>query len=281
MNSYYRDLAKGLRLTVVATLLFAAGALYAERPADLPQPRDYVSDFAHVLSPEVIARIDALSSQLDHSQANAKIAVVTVNTLDGEESEVWSNELETHWKMGKRTPGGDRLALVLLAVKDHKRRIDVGYGLEGILNDAKAGDIGREMVPYLRQNDFDSAVLLAVSQIGDVIAEDAHVTLNQEPAPRQGARHVQRGNPFGGLIFFIILFVIFGGSWIVRLLFGFGLLSGMFRGGRGWGGGGWGGGSWGSGGGWGGGGGGGGGGGFGGFGGGGGGFGGGGAGGSW
>lgn len=279
MNSCYRHLAKGLRLIVVATLLFASGVLYAERAADLPQPTDYVSDFAHVLSPEAVARIDAICSQLDHSQANAKIAVVTVNTLDGEESEDWSNELENHWKMGKKGPGGDREALILLAVKDHKRRIDVGYGLEGILNDAKAGDIGREMVPYLRQNDFDSAVLLAVSQMGDVIAQDAHVTLNEGPAPRQRAGHVHRSNPLGGLIFFIILFVIFGGSWIMRLLFGFGLLSGMFRGG--WGGGGWGGGSWGSGGGWGGGGGGGGGGGFGGFGGGGGSFGGGGAGGSW
>jgi uncharacterized protein len=280
MNSYHcRDVAKGLRLILVATLLFGAGLLYAERAADLPQPRDYVSDFAHVLSPEAVARIDAICSQLDHSQANAKIAVVTVNTLDGEEAEDWSNQLENHWKMGKKGPGGDREALILLAVKDHKRRIDVGYGLEGILNDAKAGDIGREMVPYLRQNDFDSAVLLAVSQMGEVIAEDAHVTLNEGPAPQHGAVRAQRSNPLGGLIFFIILFVIFGGSWIVRLLFGFGLLSGIFRGG--WGGGGWGGGSWGSGGGWGGGGGGGGGGGFGGFGGGGGGFGGGGAGGSW
>jgi uncharacterized protein len=279
MNSYYRHLAKGLRPTVVATLLFAAGVLYAERAADLPQPKDYVSDFAHVLSPEAIARIDAICSQLDHSQANAKIAVVTVNTLDGDEAEDWSNQLENHWKMGSKGPGGDRQALILLAVKDHKRRIDVGYGLEGILNDAKAGDIGREMVPYLRQNDFDSAVLLAVSEMGEVIAADAHVTLNEGQARGQGARRAHRSNPLGGFIFFIILFVIFGGSWIMRLLFGFGLLSGIFRGG--WGGGGWGGGSWGSGGGWGGGGGGGGGGGFGGFGGGGGSFGGGGAGGSW
>jgi uncharacterized protein len=277
MNSCYRHLAKGLRLIVVATLLFAAGVLYAERAADLPQPRDYVSDFAHVLSPEAIARIDAICSQLDHSQANAQIAVVTVRTLDGEEADDWSHELETHWKMGKK--GANRQALILLAVNDHKRRIEAGMDLQGILPDAKLGDIGREMVPYLRQNDFDSAVLLAVSQMADVIAADAHVTLNEGPAPRQGARHVHRGNPFGGLIFFIILFVIFGGSWVMRLLFGFGLLSGMFRGG--WGGGGWGGGSWGSGGGWGGGGGGGGGGGFGGFGGGGGGFDGGGAGGSW
>lgn len=275
MNSCYRDLAKGLRLILIATLLFAACALRAERPADLPQPTDYVSDFAHVLSPEAIARIDAICSQLDHSKANAKLAVVTVNTLDGEDAADWSNQLENHWKMGKKGSGGDREALILLAIKDHQRRIDVGYGLEGILNDARVGDIGREMVPYLRQNDFDDAVLMAVNQLGDVIARDAQISLDEGPARRQATGHVHRSNPLGGFIFLIILMVIFGGSWFMRLLFGFGLLSGIFRGG-------WGGGSWGSGGGWGGGGGGGsGGGGFGGFGGGGGSFGGGGAGGSW
>jgi uncharacterized protein len=46
--------------------------------------------------------------------------------------------------------GSDRGVLVLLAVDDHKYRIEVGYGLEGILPDGKVGDIGREMVPDLR-----------------------------------------------------------------------------------------------------------------------------------
>jgi uncharacterized protein len=287
MNSLYRDFAKGLRLIIVATLLFGAAVLRAERPEDLPLPTDYVSDFAHVLSPEAIAQIDRICTQLDHSQANAKIAVVTVKTLDGQDSADWANALETHWKMGKKGDGGDRLVLVLLSVNDHKRRIDVGYGLEGILPDARVGDIGREMVPYLRQNNFDAAVLVAVKQVGQVIAADAKVSLQgaeddfpqqsqQQAAPRRGGH----GNPFGGFILLIILLVVFGGSWIFRLLFGWGLLSTLFGGGRGWGGGGGGGGSWGSGGGWGGGGGGGGGG-FGGFGGDGGGFGGGGAGGDW
>jgi uncharacterized protein len=283
MNSFNRDFAKGLRLTVAVTLLFGAAVLRAERAQDLPQPTDYVSDFAHVLSPQAIARIDQICSQLDHSQANAQIAVVTVKTLDGEDSADWANELETHWKMGKKDV--NRELMILLAVNDHKRRIEVASGLEGILNDAKVGDIGREMVPYLRQNDFDDAMLLAVQQVGQVIADDAKVSLqgsDQAPLSQQADPRIHRSNPLGGIIFFIIIFLIFGGSWVFRLLFGWGLLSSIFRGSSGWHGGGGGGGSWGSGGGWGGGAGGGGGGsGFGGFGGDGGGFGGGGAGGSW
>ena len=59
-----------------------------------------------------------------------------------------------------------------------KYRIEVGYGLEGILNDAKVGDIGRTMVPAASQGDFNTAIPLGVQQIAQVIAADAGVTLN-------------------------------------------------------------------------------------------------------
>ena len=280
MKACFRCSGILFRLILAGVLVSSASFLLAERVEDLPKPTDYVSDFAHVLSPEAIARIDSLCGQLDHSQANAQVAVVTVRTLDGDDAADWASRLEDKWKMGKK--GSDRGVLILLAVQDHKRRIDVGYGLEGILPDGKVGDIGREMVPYLRRNDFNNAVLLAVGEIGQVIAQDAHVTLQDTEQGVQleqpGPHVVHRSSPLGGLILLIILMVFFGGFWVVRLLFGFGLLSSLLGGGP-WRGGGWGGGSWGSGGGWGGGGGGGGDSGFGGFGGGD--FGGGGAGGDW
>jgi uncharacterized protein len=255
MNSSYRDIAKGLRLVIVATLLFATAVLRAERVADLPKPTGYVSDYAHVLTPEAIARVEQVCKQLD-TQANAQVAVVTVHTIGEEDRDDYVNRLYHQMGIGKK--GSDRGVLIFLSVNDHQRRIEVGYGLEGILNDAKAGDIGREMVPYLRQNNFDAAVMVAVKQLGQVIADDAKVTLQdsgddwQLPQPQQGQpRRVHHGNPLGGFILLIILLVVFGGSWVFRLLFGWGLLSTLLGGGgRGWGGGGGGGGSWGSGGGW-------------------------------
>ena len=75
--------------------------------------------------------------------------------------------------------------MVFLAVDDHKYRIEVGYGLEGILNDAKIGDIGREMVPLLRANDYDGAMTQAVSEVAQVIAADANITLTDEPVAEQ------------------------------------------------------------------------------------------------
>jgi uncharacterized protein len=274
MHGFRPSRSAFLRLLFAAFFAFPAASLYSQSVASLPQPTDYVSDFAHVLSPEAIARLDSICSQLDHSTAHAQVAVVTVHDLNGDTADDYANELEDHWKMGNK--GENRYAMVLLAVADHKYRIEVGYGLEGILPDGKVGDIGREMVPDLRASDYDGAMTLAVGEIAQVIAADAKITLNEEePSPAPQA--VQHGDGMGRLIFFIILLILFGGGSLIRMLFGWGLLFGGWGGGRGgsgmggpWigGGGGFGGGGGGGGG-------------FGGFGGGGGGFGGGGAGGSW
>jgi uncharacterized protein len=251
---------------LVAILLAFSAALRAERVQDLPKPTDYVSDFAHVLSPDAIARIDSLCLQLDHSAANSQIAVVTVHSLEGQDAASYSDDLETKWKMGRK--GSDRGVLILLSIQDRQRRIEVGYGLEGILNDAKLGDIGRAMVPDLRAGDYDGAVTLAVGSVAQVIAADANVTLNQNalPAADMSQPAQQHDSVLAKLILLVIVLVFFGGFSLLRMLFGWGLFFG------GWGGGGWRGGGFGGGGG-------GGGGGFGGFGGGS--FGGGGAGGSW
>jgi uncharacterized protein len=230
-------------LFLAAFLALAPLALRAERIEDLPQPTDYVSDNAHVLSPEAIAHIDAICAQLDHSAANAQIAVVTVHTLDGDDPSDYATRLFEKMKIGSKAT--DRGVLILLAVDDHKRWIETGYGVEGVLNDAKVGDIGRAMVPDLRANDFDGAVTLAVGEVAQDIAADAHVTLNEDtslPEPSQPVRHQDSG--LAKLILLVIVLVFFGGFSLLRMLFGFGLFFG------GWGGGGWrgGGGGWGGGG---------------------------------
>jgi len=178
MKGFRRTHSALLRLLLAASICISGISALAERVEDLPKPTDYVSDFAHVLSPEAVARLDRICEQLDHSVANAQVAVVTIHTLDGADPAEFANALEDKWKMGKK--GSDRGVLVFLAVNDHKRRIEVGYGLEGILNDAKLGDIGREMVPNLRANDFDGAITGAVGNVAQVIAADAKVTLTDE-----------------------------------------------------------------------------------------------------
>jgi uncharacterized protein len=272
MKGPRRSFPKVFWLLLAAVFPLFTFTAYAESVESLPKPTGYASDYANVLSPETTAQLNSICSQLDHSAANSQIAIVTVHNLNGDDAASYANQLEDKWQMGRK--GSDKGALVLLAVDDHKYRIDVGYGLEGILNDAKVGDIGRAMVPYLRAKDYDSAVTLAVGRLAQVIAADANVTLENDPEPApEPQRQARRGGFPVGLIIFILIFMFAGGSSIFRMLLGYGLLSSILGGGsdRRWGGGGFGGGSFGGGGS--------GGGGFGGFGGGG--FGGGGAGGSW
>jgi uncharacterized protein len=227
---------------VVTLILSLAGtaALRAERVQDLPKPTSYISDFAGVLSPQTLQALNTLCSQVDH-QAHAQIAVVIVKSLDGESIEDFATQLEDKWKVGKK--GTDRGLLLIIAADDRQYRIEVGYGLEGILPDGRVGDIGRQIAPYLRQNNFDAAITLAVQQIAGVIAADAGVTLNNAPRrgpPRAGAAQPQ---PLTlgevvvlGLILLAVIFFLarFGGSGLL------GFLIGMFMGGGG--GGGWGGG---------------------------------------
>lgn len=233
-----RSTVSWLILAVLFVVLPAA--VLAERVEDLPKPTDYVSDFAHVLSPGAIERIDAICRQLDGPPANAQIAVVTVLTMDGEDTAEYSTDL--YHRMGIGGKGTDRGVLLLFAVQDHKRWITTGYGLEGILNDAKVGDVGRAMVPLLRANDYDGAVTQGVTQIAQVIAADAGVTLQNAPIAQPLVhRQARHGIPIGTIVFLIFLLIFFVGSPLMRLLLGYSVLTSGWRGG-GFGGGGFGGG---------------------------------------
>ena len=221
-----------LRFAIALTAIFVSVFAVAEPVKSLPKPTDYVSDFAHVLSPQAKLRLNLLCGQVDH-QAHAQIAVVTIHTLEDEPIQQYAVELEDAWGVGGKK--SDRGVLILFAVNDRKRFIETGYGLEGILPDSQVGDIGRQMIPYLRANDFDSAATLAVDQISQIIAKDAGVTL--APLTRQARQQQQVHLSLGQIIIFgifLIVIVIFlartGGSGLI------GFLLGMFLGGGGGGG---------------------------------------------
>jgi uncharacterized protein len=216
-------------------LCSASLAAFAEKIEDLPRPTNYVSDYANVLSPATVQELNEYCLRVDQ-QAHAQIAVVTVKSLDGADIDDYSIRLFDKLKVGGKST--DRGVLILLATEDHKRRITTGYGLEGILPDGKVGDIGRQMVPYLRANDFDSAVSLAVQQVSQVIAADAGVTI--QDAPRRGPPQ-QMGKPislgkmilFGLFIFFVVVVLSrLGGGGLLGFLLGM-LLGGGGRGGGG------------------------------------------------
>jgi uncharacterized protein len=204
----------------------------AQAVKDLPRPTNYVSDDAHVLSPGVTRQLNLLCGEVDH-QAHAQIAVVTVATIGDEAISDYAVELEDAWKVGAK--GTDRGVILLLAVKERKRWISTGYGLEGTLPDGKVGQIGRAMVPALDSGNYDAAVSTAVNQMAGIIAQDAGVTL-QQPVRRMGRRQQQSVHlSLGQLIVLGVVAVVFlfVAARLGLLPFLFGMLLGSTFGGDG------------------------------------------------
>ena len=231
-------------VVVCAVVLAAAMPAWAEKVSDLPAPTGYISDFAGVISPEVKAKLEQRCTEVDR-EAHAQIAVVTIKTLDNDQSiEEFATELEDKWKVGNKE---DRGVLMVLVMTPRRGRIEVGYGLEGILNDAKVGDIGRSMVPDAAKGDYDDAVTLGVGQLSRVIATDAGVALTpivhrQQAAQQQAAPLSAFQMVVYGAVALLVLFVLIrgGGSGLLWFLLG-NMMGGGFggrRGGGGFGGGG-------------------------------------------
>jgi uncharacterized protein len=110
--------ARGIFLrTALAVLCFAAW-LGAEPVSEL-HPTNYVNDFAHVLQPGTASELNDLCQQIDQ-KAHAQIAVVTINTLDGQPIESYAVQLFQKWGVGNKST--DRGVLILIAIKDHRYR---------------------------------------------------------------------------------------------------------------------------------------------------------------
>src|SRR5437763_7693200 len=177
-------------------------ALPAEQVKQL-KPTGYVNDFAGALDAESAQRITQICSQIDQ-KAQAQIAVVTIRSLDGSDIEGYAVDLFKQWGIGK---AANRGVLILLAVDDHRRRVEVGYGLEPILPDGKVGSFGREIVPYLRQNQYGPALELLTHRIAETISEDAKISLDA-PAPRPPPR-TRRSSEFNNIkLILCLLFLL-------------------------------------------------------------------------
>jgi uncharacterized protein len=189
---------------------FCTIAARAEDPKQI-KPVGYVMDSAEVLSPATVSQLTALCTELDH-KAHAQIAVVVIKSLDGRSIEDFSIDLATQLRVGPKET--DRGVLILMATEDRQYRIEVGYGLEGILPDGKVGDIGRAAVPALRQKNYDAAAILMARQVADVIAADSHVTLTSGTSvPSQGYAQNQQKDQIWNSLAGIILFLVFWGGW--------------------------------------------------------------------
>jgi uncharacterized protein len=229
----------------VAVLAVLCGSLAFGLDTSKLKPTGYVNDFAHAIDARAAAEIETYAGNVERA-TGVQFAIVTVDTLDDEPVEDVAVRLFKEWGIGKK--GKDEGLLLLLAIKDHKNRIELGYGLEPIISDGTAGGILRGIRPILRQGNYGGALLAATQQLGQRIADAKGVTIEGAPPRRERSRDSDGGGGAIGIIFAVVLLMLFlrgisgrggrGGGGGTGLLTG--LLLGQMLGGRrnsGWGGG--------------------------------------------
>jgi uncharacterized protein len=191
-----------LALLVVLVVVWHSFA-QAEKIADI-RPEGYVTDLSHVIDPATKIKLETLCAEVEQ-KTGAQIAVVTVDSLDGQSREDYAADLYKHLGVGSKKDS--RGVLLLVAPKERQYKIEVGYGLEPVINDARAGDVGRDMVPDLRSGDYNGAILLGTTRLAQLIAADKGIQLNGVPAnqPRAPAMQIPWWAPW---LIIVIVFAI-------------------------------------------------------------------------
>ena len=176
-----------LRRSAIRFLLLAAicwAPAFGQEPLHFPEPYGRVNDFAHILDAKTVSRLQKLSEEVD-AKTHAQIAVVTVDTVGKGSINDYATALFNHWGIGHA--GDNRGILILLAVSDHKWRIEVGRGLETLFPNARAAKIGATMVPDLKHEDYSKALWHTASEIAQILARDRGVELTSTAAGRPRA----------------------------------------------------------------------------------------------
>jgi|WetSurMetagenome_2_1015567.scaffolds.fasta_scaffold06458_16 uncharacterized protein len=156
---------KRIALSVIAVLgILACGG--PKQEVRFPEPRQgYVHDFAGVLRPNVIMMLNNQLRAADKA-GKTKMAVVIVPNLQGLDVADFTIQLGKKWGVGDKK--SDNGTILLIAVKERKIRIEVGYGNEGKLTDVASNQIIRKTIaPFLRdhKDDYNGGVQAGVTAI--------------------------------------------------------------------------------------------------------------------
>lgn len=222
------------RLLVIFLALGALSSHASDKLLQSLRPQGLVNDYAHTMSATERQRTTMILTEL-RQKTGAEVSVVTLPTLDGGQVDDFANHLFERWGIGQK--GRDNGILLLGATQErrgNRLRIEVGYGLEGIINDAAAGRIlDAYVVPAWNQRKYGEAMANGAAAIAAQIAGDHGIQLSGMPQQmtRQHQSTRRKSNPFGTFLF--IIFFIYMAIRHPRILLFILLTSGRGGGGGG------------------------------------------------
>lgn len=223
-----------LAFVLLFTAAQAGHSQTAQSPIPLPSPFTPIVDNANVIDPATRVKLESIYLNLKE-RADVEFAVATVDTTGGRDIFEYSLDVYRGWGIGSKTNDG---FLLLVAINDRKYYTQVGYHLEGDLNDGLVGEIQRKyLVPQFKKGNYSQGIYDTVQAYVATLAEKRGFTvegIDQSYAYREAPPATSGGSRSGGLSSSCCTIIIILG---VILL----LISSTRRGGggRGGGGGGW------------------------------------------
>jgi uncharacterized protein len=178
-------------------------------PRSLPELTEPVNDFAHVIDAESARQMDAMARALQAKTGDV-VVVATVPTIEpyGTPKEYAVKLFENHGR-GIGQKGKDNGLLILLAMKERRAEVEVGYDLEQFITDGFAGETSRMMTPYFRDQKYGAGLRVGMARIIGRIAQARGVTLDGVQVPAPPPR--QRGStpvPFSVMFWIFIAILI-------------------------------------------------------------------------
>jgi uncharacterized protein len=220
-------------IVIIAAALCASAALAAP---NLPPLTGRVVDEAKILSPVTAADLERKLADLEQ-KSGIQLVVATVPSLGGEEIEPYANTLFRAWKLGEAKKNNG--VLLLIAPKERRMRIEVGYGLEGTLTDAVSSlIIANAIAPRFRAGDFNGGVTRGVDDIITALTTDA-AEWKPKPADTRAEHQASLLDTLAPFLLFLFIMFVFsrmarrGGGNVIFIPMGMGRGGGFGGGGFG------------------------------------------------
>jgi uncharacterized protein len=194
-----------------------------------PKPKGYVNDYVGIINSQDKAYLENLLANIQR-KTTAEIAVVTIQTIQPYDIELYAVKLFEKWGIGKK--GKDNGILLLIAFKDRKLRIEVGYGLEGALPDAICKQIiTNSIIPYFKKGNYSKGIVSGVNQIVKYVSQEYGINVNDIKNYKPVSPPPSRG--IGSFILYLLLFLLIFGLRSGFLFFFLPFGGGYWSGGRG------------------------------------------------